>query len=1552
MSSPQRINPYTRQQLLVKRLALTRRQQHQGVVANNSNDNDDNSVSKPSSRRKRPISSITATPTKVIKSETPTTNKNKEHQSTTTTIENATIIDEYETWIEISTFVPYLTYGEESNSLLSALLNLPMRTQRNDNIMPLDVMSGGIKCTKCEGEIISNEYMHRRNQHTLSNLKRVLDHMLHVRNIMRRRSSSTGSKQHSDANQSTNSFMSTPPSRKKQRLVKVKKEEDQKSQSSPSVPTNNVPTTEILPWNVLLRISIRMTSHVVNQLQECHRCECTTGNLNTATSSTNVGGNLTDNDERKESSMDDVHPLLQILDIASGGLHLITRIQQQQQQSQQQQQERSKSSPKNAPSTPKKVMGTSQTSQPKDHQTTQLLPKDRMMHDWKGNKNKSHMTCPSGREIWGPSRYAFLKDVDTITKLLEQDGETKEGSGILRGVISHDEWYERVNSIVQVLDECVRVEHHHQQQQLGNVNSPIREGGGGNKLQQTASLGISPSLLRYGNKSPVKSPSLASITRAHVERVASAQKEVDRESCKKKLSFTSKVDVPVSGDVSVNLQLTMDKEKESGSLVKTEEESNDTHQLKLPTEEKEEEQDDELVDAYRMSIVFGSSASSNGEKDKARETVERRLTILVQKVNHITDSKQQQMKSESNLNVNGALSYLETLLRALVKPHNPNVWVRLLNESGGKETPIMLRRGRVALVSFLVGLKSPGWKDAVNQLESSPVPSYLGYLSSNEEIQSAGAKDQRNAIHHRSSYFLPAVDVGETMIPPSPIIVTEVGLSMCVKNFLYKDTPEGISIGQTSYQQSSNRMSTGVSIFRNYAPMQYSKNQNEHENLLNSIEMTRLSDANELTRDLFDLMLRFAADDDSEHESKPFPLRLTTPSPSESLTIVLQVVADHSDWLSPHSVTLRYRFILQHIMQSFQCSGKTDKDLLDSDDCDVEGGFASWSERASYLIDSTKTSNRGQMALYATQFMMLLCSGGGGNSTVKAFPSSNKQSHFYACLKLCQSSRFWNDIDNSGDDYSSNIMTRVFDKDFAVGFLLPLLHQCILLLASTIPSSVKNTTNSIQSQDSAQSTLSIVTILTCVLDVVADNGLLLDCVHVGWALQLFSCCVSHFTHSRTGRGTESECDTSIDSVWEDASCQLNRLYCSIWGKECNNQFQTKATDTFMSYESAQNEHPGPRMKILMPSFDVFVPSLIKFVCNLHLSADSNGMESFCKFVAYILLDRFAQTLQSCDSSNNVHQVEYSLLSNWICFLAVSLQDMICSQKAFSKSSGRNSRDEKAEDASSEKALKDLITPALKCLHVHIMQRVLRSNIRSHMTNHSPELVATIFISLYKQEVNLFLHAPSPLKTRRWGVYRKCLEQVFTLTPPCVLFAHHGHTILTEHSLDALESIWNQYGECELHHAISIMVAAGLHVNASAKCLSRDDPSPLQLKHLYNSFSSRAKDCIANTFECNTQQSKLNHSPGDSQKDVNDLIRFVRIELSHYREADVGLVWWNEVSSDLISLMEKSNEKASGLDDKKSKSVSKNIAKKNFNLRNKLSAISSGVGNTPLIGYHK
>ena len=83
------------------------------------------------------------------------------------------------------------------------------------------------------------------------------------------------------------------------------------------------------------------------------------------------------------------------------------------------------------------------------------------------------------------------------------------------------------------------------------------------------------------------------------------------------------------------------------------------------------------------------------------------------------------------------------------------------------------------------------------------------------------------------------------------------------------------------------------------------------------------------------------------------------------------------------------------------------------------------------------------------------------------------------------------------------------------------------------------------------------------------------------------------------------------------------------------------------------------------------------------------------------------------------------------------------------------------------------------------------------------------------------------------------------------------------------------------------------------------------------------------------------------------LRFVRIELSHYRESDIGLVWWNEVSADLLSLMEKSNEEAAGLDDKISKkSVSKNIAKKSYNLRYKLSAISSGIGNTPSIGYHK
>ncbi|KAL7532100.1 hypothetical protein ACHAXR_004433 [Thalassiosira sp. AJA248-18] len=957
-----------------------------------------------------------------------------------------------------------------------------------------------------------------------------------------------------------------------------------------------------------------------------------------------------------------------------------------------------------------------------------------------------------------------------------------------------------------------------------------------------------------------------------------------------------------------------------------------------------EEDTDELEDAYRMAIVVGSA--SEGEKWLVRETIERRLDLLVQKV---ADAQNHGTKCDS-LNIDGAQSFLETLLRTLIRPPDPNTWLRLMNESHGKETPIMLRRGRTLLVSFLVGIKAPAWKEYGSALESSPVPSYLGYLSPNEELQSR-VKGREQDIMNRSSYFLPAVDVGETTIPPSPI-VTEVGLGLCVKNFLHKDTPEGNA--QTC--QSSSR-SSGISLFRNYGPLQYQKSSSSSENdsVLGSIA-ARLPNGNELTRDLFDLTLRLAADDDSEHEKKPFPLRLVTPSAPESLDIVLRVVSDNLGWLSPHSITPRYRYILQHIIQTNQCYG--DIPIQKNNSESAEKGFETWSRRVSYLLQVTKTANRGRMALYATQFMMLLCSAREIN-TPKVF-SSTKQPHFYACLQLHQSSRFWNEIDKTANDFSSNVL----DMNFCGRFLLPLSYQCALLLASSSFPSVQNESTFSQSQGS-QSALSAVTILCSVLDVLADNGALRDCVHIGWAIQMLLFSVSHFVFGEDYNWREralktlSACDTSSsDSMWEYMAFQLNRLYCDVWGRgwqglNSKEQHQARdATEKYIYYESIGNDF-GERMVVLLPPFNLFISGLIKFACNLRLPAESNGVKTFCLFIANKVFDRYTKALLSsspyyanngCDNRGQSRQHEFSLLSSWIGILVSNLQEMVCCKKECNEKG--KTRGAKGEEASTEKILSDLITPIIRCLHLHIMQRALRSSDpKCQNMTASSELVASVFVALYKQEVETFLSKPSPAKTRRWGVYRKCLGALFALTPPSVMFACPGCPALSANSAGVLKNVWTQYGQCDLSNSILIMVAAGLHVNASARatCLTPDDISPkrhdnssLQLKQLYSDFSSQAKNCIINTFECFSVE-KNKHAQ-ENLTGFNNLIRFVRRDLSFHVEADIGLAWWNEISADLFSLLEKSKDRT--LEQNKSKRTTRNIARAFSALQDNLSAISA------------
>jgi len=1484
------MSPFRRQELLVKRLTLNREHQRgKGIANRDSHTNADMPAS-----RKRPFPSP-------VKSSAPSLRKIGPDMTEVVDCDHTiNDIDEYETWEELTKILPLLTYGEESNDLLSALLD------RSDNIDLRQIDrdgDGAKKCPKCNGKIaIANV---QQMKQFLSRFTLVLDRMIRCRSIMRRRMHK------SDAFESS---FSLP---KKQRLSK----EEQKPPLAPKEAS-----VEILPWNVLLRVTIRIASYVARQLhpsRDSQCCKCFT-RVNTETPGIATNESRPKEAPSKPSPSTTMHPLLQVLDIVLADLHVLSRVQRQQQQKRDSELKpvkdilSNKVMRKKIPTTPTKLLPSQKNYQTLSRTIDQVqqmkshLPRDRMMHDWKCT-HQSRATRAVGREIWGPSRYAFLKDIESISAMLGME----ENEAIVG--INADEWQEKVDSIIAALDEIVRVE-------LGNS---LQQRDDERRQQQT--LTISPSLRRYGN-SPYKPASLASISRAHVERVRSRTK-VERTSTWKESSSSPVPQKPISNiDVKgVNLMPMMDKE------------SNDYSATVGDT--------DELTDAYRMAISFGSSDC--GEKELVRETIERRLNLLVKKINGV-DNHNAEVNS---FNIDGAQSYLETLLRTLIKPSDPNVWLRLMDESRTKETPIMLRRGRSLLVCYLFGIKAPGWTEHVyDTLQSSPVPAYLGHLAASEEYEPL--RKEQDSMNHRSSYFLPAVEVGGKL-PPSPI-VTEVGLSLSIKKFLHKDTSDG----SAPIHQTSSSKSPGIRIFRNFGPLQ---SLDENDTLLRSIAAP-LPDLNELTRDLFDLILRFAANDDSEHESKPFPLRLVTPSASESLNVVLQVASDHLEWLSPHSISSRYRFILQHIIQTFNCSEDHSVEKLTIGLGSVKDDFSSWSRRASFLIDVTTTANRGRMALYATQFMTLLCSGQRKNEQV--FPGTIRQPYYYACLQLHQSGHFWKDLDKASHDFCSNIFSRVLDQNFCAGILLHISFQSGLLLARSC--TILQTSTTPQSEGS-QSMLSLVTILCSVLDLLASKGFLRGCVHIGWSIQMLLFSISHFVfgedyHSRERNvGALSKCTAGSDSMWAFLASQLSRLYSDNWGTEWHTSdtqgqpHPSMATRKYLYRESIGND-TGSRMVLIMPSFDVFVANLIKFACNPQISMESNNLVGFCRFIAKKVCDRYAEMLQSPPYANHgfntiaySHQTEFFMMSNWIGILISSLQEMLFCQKASSSSNkpGKK-RGEKEDDALTEEILSGLITPMLLNLHLQIMERAICSSIPicksindCSNSNTSPKLVASIFVDLHKQKVETFLKKPSPAKTRYWSLYRKCLEKVFGLTPPSVLFACPGCPALSEHSSNVLEDLWNQYGQWDLSHSTSIMVAAGLHVNTSASFLipntivGRKDDFSLQLKELYNNFSSQAKSCIIQTYSC-----FIAKEPANSQKktltNFEDLVRFVRRELSTHREADVGLAWWNEISADLFSLLNKNSEQD---DSNKSKRfASNNIAKAFLTLQNNLSAIS-GTKNT-------
>mmetsp|Transcript_38290 Transcript_38290/g.92360 ORF Transcript_38290/g.92360 Transcript_38290/m.92360 type:complete len:1482 (-) Transcript_38290:9-4454(-) len=1450
----QRMSPFRQQQLLIRRLSSTH--QHQKKVADRKPPDavGNKIMGSDSSSNKRPFPSMVRSSPKI------------EPDNRASAV---SAIDKIETWEEVSAIIPLLTYGEESDALLSALLNFSTGDSPDQD--------GGCvsrKCEKCEGRTAADNHIRGIRLGYLHNLDCALEFMLRTRNSMRRRA-------HAEAaiGKTIKSAASTPPPKKQRRAE------------------GNV-SSEILPWNVLLRITVRLASHVASQLSlhpvSIRRCECPTEKSTKSTPNNTITEEQNDATNEPTSTM---HPILQALDIVSADLHMLSRVQRQQKES-----ASNTGSGTNPTATPTRQQGlcpNRPSSQSRIRGFKPRLPRDSFLRDWKSS-NECHLTNDIGREVWGSSRYAFLKDIESITKMLELEAIS----------ISANEWHGRVDSIVASLDECARAD-------VGNNSQPHETARGAH--QQQRALGISPSLLRYGTKNPPKSPPLASITRAHVDRIVRSNSKSERKSCKKEQCVPSREPRPDSiGSICVNLQSTMEKE------------SNKHLPIEADT--------DELENAYRMAIEF-VSARGESEDEPGRKIIERRLNRLVQQVNDTTahDGKC------GSLNIGGAQSYLESLLRTLVQPSEPLTWLRLMGDSCGIETPMMLRRGRTLLVSFLVGIKAPGWEEARKGLESSPVSSYLGYLSPRENNQSSSMVVGREHWHHmndRQSCFLPTVEKGNTTLPPSPM-VTEVGLSLCVKKFLHNDTPK--EYVPPSCQPPSSR-SSGVSLFRKFGPLQYSNcSSNGHENALASV-MSPLPDANELTTDLFDLTLRFAADDDSGHKQKPFSLQLVTPSALESLNVILQVVSDHLDWLSPQSISSRYRFILQRIIQT---SGE---DSLDNKNIDLDSGlegFISWAQQSSHIIHSAKMANCGRMALYATQIMMLLCS---RNRLDMRTPfSSTRQTHLFACLQLRQSSHFWKEMDKIAIDFPSNIMARILNQSFCARLLLPLSFKCVLLLATSSFQQGANKSTSSLSQGS-QSTLSLLAILSSVLDVLANNGFLSDCIHVGWAIQMLSFSISHFVFGEDYNWRErdirtlSECNTSNDSMWEYISCQLHRLYCNVWGRHgLTDQISSKECTV---YESTGDGCIGSRVVILMPSFDIFLANLIKFVCH-NMSAESNGVRHFSQYVANIVFDRYAQALETypypkkgCHNDDHSHQNEFSLVASWIHSLASNLQEIVCYKKV-SDDDNRKQRCGNSEEASTEKVLIGLITPVMRSLHLHITQRVMHpassrcQNMpgSSHCKS-SSDCVASVLVDLYKQEADKFLKKPAPAKTRRWGVYRKCLEKIFTMTPPGALFACHRNSNLMEHSADVLHSIWNQYGHSNLSHSISIMVAAGLHVNSCATCLAPDTSLKLQLK----TFSSCAKNCIINAFEC-FGAPKNKNSQDESYTDVNVLIRFVRRDLSFHRGAEIGVAWWNDISVNLFHLMKKSNEQALQLKQTKNAVSNTDIGKAFLTLQNNLSAIS-------------
>eukprot|EP00569_Conticribra_weissflogii_P008876 CAMPEP_0171369052 /NCGR_PEP_ID=MMETSP0879-20121228/7130_1 /TAXON_ID=67004 /ORGANISM="Thalassiosira weissflogii, Strain CCMP1336" /LENGTH=264 /DNA_ID=CAMNT_0011877323 /DNA_START=712 /DNA_END=1502 /DNA_ORIENTATION=- len=247
--------------------------------------------------------------------------------------------------------------------------------------------------------------------------------------------------------------------------------------------------------------------------------------------------------------------------------------------------------------------------------------------------------------------------------------------------------------------------------------------------------------------------------------------------------------------------------------------------------------------------------------------------------------------------------------------------------------------------------------------------------------------------------------------------------------------------------------------------------------------------------------------------------------------------------------------------------------------------------------------------------------------------------------------------------------------------------------------------------------------------------------------------------------------------------------------------------------------------------------------------------------------------------------------------------------------GGKNFDKSLFDESIDQMLNRLMTPLLRTLHANIMQQSSNSALPYDERNCSEcgitketSFVSDIFVSLFREESEKFLIKPTPMKTRKWGVYKKCIEKLLLSTPASAIFSCPKTEGLSRHSADALERIWDQFCQCNLSNSTFIIIAAALHVNGSVPRISSrhttftsSNGSSAKLKQYYDAFSCRAKECISKSFDCFNQQEDVKTSLQANDMTICNfrvMVCSVRRGLSSQR-AEVGLSWWEEIISHLL-----------------------------------------------------